>query len=172
MISQFFSIKNLQGERFKQIAGKNELIERDETFRPASDSAAWFHCDFTTYMRYVNYIDSFFNHPLINPGTGGSFDQLKSVALYVFVGSDDFLLDECIELARLWKGRRFNFKETSYAVRKTLNFLDFFFPKGEVCLDVLDRVSHAFLHFQVLSPTYREVMHLCLRRYQEACGLV
>ena len=72
---------------------------------PQDDRTPWFRCDYGTYMNRAEYIDSFFDHPFINPLLyQDQLDELKSVDLYCCVGNDDCALDSSIELARIWKG--------------------------------------------------------------------
>ena len=140
-----------KAERFQQIVEKNE----SDYFEPDSEvktlcgdgEAPWFHCDYKTFRNRADYLFSFFSHPLINPFLyRHQFDQLKEIALFLFVGKYDFLLDQNIELSKLWQ--------------------------GSVCLDVFDKLIHGFLPFHGFSVECSEALEVVVKRFQEACGLI
>ena len=114
---------------------------------PADDSIPWFKCDYPTFVNYADYIDSFYNHPFINPVLyGDRFGELKDVSLFTFVGTADFLMDDSIELARVWKGK--------------------------TCLDLFENAVHGFLSLSLVSGEAREASEVVIERYREACGLI
>ena len=87
-----------------QLNGRHANEKNDEESKNCKDdSLPWYSCDYATYRNRADYIESFYAHPFINPLLyEDKFEELKEVALYVMVGTADFLLDHSIELARLW----------------------------------------------------------------------
>lgn len=131
----------------KEIGGNKangSLIKSEDDMRP------WFQCDYPTYVNYSDYIDSFYSHPFINPILyEDRLGELKDVALFTFVGREDVLMDDSIELTRLWKR-----------------------AGGSVCLDIFHDVMHGFFQISPASPHCTEALEVVYRRYQEACGLI
>ena len=142
---------SFQAELFKRIAAKNkreriEHIQVDEF--AGDDSSPFFQCSYPTFVNRADYLDdAFYGNPLINPFLyRHQFDELKGVALFLFVGKYDFLLDQSIELARLWK--------------------------GSTCLDVFDKLLHGFMMLSSYSNDCSDAFEIVVKRYQEACGLI
>lgn len=146
------------GERYRRIAEKNKNRLVDEkmrefrrvygikNWRKNDASLPWFHCDFDTFSNRAEYIASFFDRPFIEPTLyEAQFDQLKEVSLYCCVGNNDCTLDCSIDLVRCWKGK--------------------------ACLDVFDRLPHAFLQMASASTETSEAGQIFAERLQEACGL-
>ena len=98
-------------------------------------------------MNRAEYVHEFYCHPFINPFLyRHRFDELKAIPMFLSVGENDFLLDQSIELANLWQ--------------------------GDVCLDVFDKLMHAFLMFHAHQSDCGEAFEVTLKRFQEACGLI
>lgn len=115
--------------------------------KSTDDSSPWFKCDYQTYRNYADYIDSWFNHPFINPVLyGDKFHELKDVALFTFAGTNDFLQDDSIELARMWKGKS--------------------------TLDLFLNAVHGILSLTSVSTEANEAFEVIVERFQEACGLI
>ena len=140
-----------KAEKFQRIVARNsgECLKQDrEVEEPAGDDASpWFHCDYPTFVNRGDYLEDCFCHPLLNPFLyRHRFDELKEIDLFLQVGKYDFLLDQNIELAKLWQGR--------------------------VCLDVFDKLMHAFLQLHAISTDCAEAFEIVVKRHQEACGLI
>ena len=119
----------------------NQMHDLKDNSRP------WFKCDYPTYTKYADYIDSCFNHPFINPLLyTEKMDELKEVALFTFAGTADFLMDDSVELARVWKGK--------------------------TCLDLFENAVHGFLSLSPVSAEAKEATEVVIERYREACGLI
>ena len=115
--------------------------------RTINDSSPWFKCDYPTFVNYADYVDSFYTHAFINPLLyEDKFHELKEVSLFTFVGTADFLMDDSIELARIWKGK--------------------------TCLDLFENAVHGFLSLSPVSAEAREASKVVIERYREACGLI
>jgi len=153
-IGDFKKVKD--SERYKQIEAKNKVILADKregidykAFKPAehtiiNDSSPWFQCDYPTFKDRCDYINSFFDHSIVSPLLyGDKFDELKKISLYVFAGNLDQTIDDCIEIARVWK--------------------------GDTCLDTFDDIIHGFLMFNSSTDKSREAFQLVISRFQEAC---
>lgn len=119
----------------------------DQKFDSKDNSRPWFKCEYSTYAKYADYIDCCYNHPFINPHLyGDKMDELKEVALFTFAGTADFLMDDSIELARVWKGK--------------------------TCLDLFENTVHGFLSLNPVSAEAGEAFEVVIERYREACGLI
>lgn len=142
---------NNKGEAFQKIVSKNqndETVGQTKEFKISNESSTpWFNCDYKTFKNRADYVTSFYDHPFIEPILyKEKFDELKEIDLYALAGNDDVLLDDCLELASLWKGKR--------------------------CLDVFENVIHGFLNFYLLSDTMNDAFEITVDRFQEACGLI
>ena len=80
-----------------------QIIEQIAQQVTSNDDSPWFRCGYSDFVNYSDFIGSFYNHPFIDPLLYDRLHELK-VDLYAFTGSNDFLLDHSIELARVWKG--------------------------------------------------------------------
>lgn len=90
-----------------------------------------------TRLNYNRWID-----PVFHILTYKSFELMKSVSLYIQVGEFDQVLDNCICIAKCWK--------------------------GPVVLDVIPNVIHSFAKFTDHSPECREANNLATKRLKEA----
>lgn len=114
--------------------------------KSVDNSSPWFKCDYATFKNYADYIDSWFDHPFINPLLyEDKFHELKDVALFTFSGTYDFLMDDSIELARMWKGK--------------------------TTMDLFLNAVHGILSLISVSTEASEAFEIITLRFQEACGL-
>lgn len=146
----FFSNYFQTGEEFQKIVTKNKdkPIDGGKVYDISNDdSKLWYNCDYKTYRDRADYIVTFYNHPFINPIVyKDKFEELKDVALYAFIGKDDFFTDEAIEMTRIWKGKK--------------------------RLDIFDNIFHGFFQLNFLSSDTRYAFEVAIMRFQEACGLI
>lgn len=152
---------------------KGEFVgENGKNAYEENNSRPWFECEYATYMNRAEYISSFYAHPFIEPPLyEENFAELKAVDLYCCVGNNDCALDCNIDLARMWKGNESRSREKIW-FDEMLNFVHLAHSIGKACLDVFDKLPHAFLQLASLSTEATEAVEIFAERLQEACGLV
>lgn len=91
------------------IAEKNQNIRvsREENQNLPSqieDSYPWYLCEYDVYKNRAEYIESYFTNPIITPSIYDKYEELKDTRLFAIIGSEDLLVDECVDLSNKWKG--------------------------------------------------------------------
>jgi len=106
---------------------------------------AWFACDKEELIGRLNKFNNLFEHPYLSSIKYAHFDSLKETELYLITPYFDPLHDDSIEMAKTWQ--------------------------GPLTIDILDALSHGFLHFIQFSHEAAEGCDLALRRVKKALRL-
>ncbi|RWS22755.1 hormone-sensitive lipase-like protein [Leptotrombidium deliense] len=102
--------------------------------------SVWYRKDI--FEKRLTEIDEIAKHPYVSPLLYTDYDSLKEIGLTIIVGEFDPFLDDCVEMARKWK--------------------------GPVKFDVLQDLSHGFLYFRAVSKEARQACNLSLQRITES----
>lgn len=103
---------------------------------------AWFACDKDELLSRISKFNNLFEHGYLSSIKYANFEQLSDVDLYLITPYFDPLHDDSIEMAKKWK--------------------------GGMKIDVLDSLSHGFLHFVQFSKEAAEGCDLALHRVKQA----
>ena len=97
---------------FQEIVEKNQDLtigedNNDFGIESKDDDSPWFLTNYKILKYRAFYIESFFKaNAIINPLSYlDRFDDFKDISLFTFCGTNDFLLDDTISLAKIWKGK-------------------------------------------------------------------
>ncbi|RWS01910.1 hormone-sensitive lipase-like isoform X2, partial [Dinothrombium tinctorium] len=106
--------------------------------------SAWYRCDIEKFEQRLAHIFRIAQHPYINAMNTDLIESLENMSVFLITSHYDVLLDNNVEFAKTWK--------------------------GEITLDVVDGLSHGFLHWCFLSREAQKASDICLKRLQQAIG--
>ncbi|RWS25349.1 hypothetical protein B4U80_03260, partial [Leptotrombidium deliense] len=121
-----------------------EAIEKVHLLLRIWNRKPWFRCDLQLFQQRMKYISHVADHPYINALNSEFMESVENMSIYLVTSHFDILLDNNVEFAK--------------------NF------KGNIVLDVVDDVSHGYLHWCFVSKEAMKGSDLCLKRLQQAIG--
>ncbi|RWS04077.1 hormone-sensitive lipase-like protein [Dinothrombium tinctorium] len=105
----------------------------------------WFECSENEMSSRLKRMTELLNNPYISTLFYPDFAKLKETTLHIITTSYCPLQDDCVTLAKLWKGIK--------------------------TLDVVDKLPHGFLHLKPVSKEASSAFDLCLKRIQHCFNI-